>query len=65
MARAMNSGWYVSQQEFMEKGYPDTTIYLFDVDADEWSVVRTQKIIDEKNLPVPAHEMWPVRLVQR
>lgn len=61
--RPVNDGWYVSQEEFIGKGYAGVTLYLHE--NGNWSDFKTGEALKVTDLPVPPHEMWPVRLVKR
>lgn len=58
-----NDGWYVWEQELMEKGYPNTPVYLF-WDG-EWSLVNNGETVEISDLPDKPDRMWPVRLIQK
>lgn len=62
--KPVNSGWYISNNELMEKGYEETVIYHYDSRADVWRVHNGEKI-SPSLLPVPEREMWPLRPTAR
>lgn len=58
--KPVNSGWYICNNELMEKGYEETVIYHYDSLTDVWRVHNGEKI-SPSLLPAPENEMWPLR----
>lgn len=62
--RTLHSGWYVSEGEYIEKRHK-ATIYFYESRDKQWSVANTDRVVEEKDLPLPPRDMWALHLMQR
>lgn len=60
-----NTGLYVDIAEYQKNGIENVTVYRYDRNQNKWFIFPGNTPVSKELLPVPEHEMWPLRPIQR
>lgn len=64
--RSINSGWYISERELLERGHQETQIYYFHAESESWTnITDGGEKVNIESLPEAPENMWPLKPIMR